>query len=167
MTRNPEQGSAILIVMIIIVSLLGGGAALLSTQLKATRSTELTKTSAAAHHCAEAGLAAAREAIATNYGGWDAAMRESVEPTWLEEMSHDLDGDGADDFTLSLRDNDDEFGAQANDKATDNDLAVFVVATCIKYPEVPKQVSELLLHNGAGTCYESQLGGCGANGNSF
>jgi hypothetical protein len=166
MTRNPEQGSAILIVMIIIVALLGGGAALLSTQLKATRSTELTKTSAAALHCAEAGLAAARAAVASNYGGWNTALRESVEPEWLESVSHDLDGDGVADFTVALRDNEDEIAPQANDKAQDNDLAVFVVATCIKYPEITKQVSELVLHNGTGTCYESQLGGCGANGNS-
>jgi len=164
--RNHEQGSAILIVLVIILSLLGGGAALLSIQLKATRSTDLTKTSAAALHCAEAGLAASRTAVATNYAGWNSALLTGIETSWLQAVNRDLDADGVADFTIAIRDNDDEQAPQANDTTRDNDLSVFVVATCTKYPEVQKQVSELVVHNGAGTCYESQLGGCGANGNS-
>ncbi|MEJ7601743.1 MAG: hypothetical protein WKG01_27835 [Kofleriaceae bacterium] len=166
MTRHSESGSAILIVLVVMVALLGGGAALVSTQLKATRSTDLTRTSAAALHCAEAGLAAAREVVAANYGGWTAALGQSTEPTWLAAVSHDVDGDGVKDFTISLRDNDDEQAPLANNTALDNDLAIYVTATCIKYPEIQKQVSELVLYNGAGGCYESQLGGCGGNGNS-
>ena len=166
MTRRSEQGSAILLVLVIIMALLGGGAALLSTQLKATKSTDLIKNGAAAMHCAEAGLAAARTTVAGSYAQWNASLGQTTEPTWLAGVNHDLDGDGVSDFTITLRDNDDEQDPLASDTARDNDLAVFVIATCTKYPELPKQVSELVLYNGGGGCYQSQLGGCSGNGNS-
>lgn len=166
MIRRSEQGSAILLVLVIIMGLLGGGAALLSTQLKATKSTDLIKNGAAAMHCAEAGLAAVRTTVAGNYPQWNAAFGQSTEPSWLSSVNHDLDGDGVADFTITLRDNDDEQDPLASDTTRDNDLAVFVIATCTKYPELPKQVSELVLYNGGGGCYQSQLGGCGGNGNS-
>ena len=164
--RNAEQGSAILLVLVIIMGLLGGGAALVATQLKATRSTDLIKNGAAAMHCAEAGLAAARQTVAGNYAQWNASLGQTAEPSWLASVNHDLDGDGISDFTITLRDNDDEQEPLAANPSVDNDLAVFVTATCTKYPELPKQVSELVLYNGGGGCYQAQLGGCGGNGNS-
>jgi hypothetical protein len=166
MKRNPEQGSAILLVLVIIMALLGGGAALLSTQLKATKSTDLIKNGAAALHCAEAGLAAARQTVASNYAQWNGSFGQTAEPSWLASVNHDLDGNGSADFTITLRDNDDEQDPLPTNTSIDNDLAVFVIATCTKYPELPKQVSELVLYNGGGGCYQSQLGGCGGNGNS-
>jgi hypothetical protein len=84
----------------------------------------------------------------------------------LSGINHDIDGDGVADFTITLKDNDDELPPLANDTTRDNDLKVYVVSTCTKYPDTPKQVIELVQYNGGGNCYQSQQGGCGGNGNS-
>ena len=81
-------------------------------------------------------------------------------------MDHDVDGDTVADFVITLRDNDDETAPTLNDAARDNDLTIYIVSTCTKYPDVPTQVSELVRFNGAGNCYQSQLGGCGGNNNA-
>lgn len=165
--RNPEHGGAMLVTMVILASLLAGAAVLVSLQLGANRSTDMTRSGISALYCAEAGLAAARTTVAANYAQWNASLNQTTEPTWLANaFSHDLDGDTIADFQITLKDNDDEQSPLANDPTRDNDLQVFVVSTCIKHAETPKQVSELLLFNGATSCYQSQVGGCGGNGNS-
>ena len=180
MTRQRERGTAILITMIIVVALLSGGAVLLGMQLSSTRSTELTRSGMTALYCAEAGLAAARPIVATNYASWNAALcnppapagtgtcvvgSAAAEPSFLSTLNHDLDGDGVSDFVITLKDNDDEQSPLTQDYTHDNDLQVWIISTCTKFPETKKQVSELVRFNVGGTCYESQLGGCGGNGN--
>lgn len=170
--RNPERGSAMLVTLILIGALLAGGAVLVSLQLASNNSTELARTSMTSLHCAEAGLASARATVKANYTNWSSALAASAggnyaEPSWLSAGigSHDLDGDGVADFQVWLLDNDDE-GTATNNRAVDNDLRVFVVSKCLKYPDTPKQVMELLQFRGGGQCYESQQGGCGGNGNA-
>lgn len=165
--RQQERGSAMLVTMVILAALLAGAAVLVSLQLGASRSTDMTRSGISALYCAEAGLSAARSTVAANYGQWNASLGQTTEPTWLTNaFSHDVDGDGVSDFTITLKDNDDEQSPLANDATHDNDLQVFVVSTCTKFVDTPKQVSELLLFNGATGCYQSQVGGCGGNGNS-
>jgi len=167
-TRRRERGTAILITMIVVVALLGGGAVLVGLQLSSTRSSEITRSGMTALYCAEAGLNAARPIVANNYAGWNAALAAGTEPAWLNHPTpdHDLNLDGsAADFTITLKDNDDE-GALPNDPNTDNDLQIWVISTCNMFPENKKQVSELVRFNVGGKCYQSQLGGCGGNGNS-
>lgn len=161
--RCPERGSAMLLTMIVSAALMAGAAALVSVQLHSTRNSGLTRSSISSVHCAEAGLAAARAAVAANYAQWNATLGQSIEPSWLAAIDHDLDGDGVADFAITLRDNDDDTPA---DPAHDNDLSVFVVATCTKYPETPTEISELVRFNGGGNCYQAQLGGCGGNANA-
>jgi len=161
--RCTERGSAMLVTMIVSAALMAGAAALVSVQLHATRNAGLTRSSISAVHCAEAGLAAAHAAVAANHAQWNAALGQSTEPGWLAAVDHDLDGDGVADFAIKLRDNDDETPA---DPAHDNDLSVFVVSTCTKYLDTPAQISELVRFNGAGNCYQAQLGGCGGNANA-
>jgi Tfp pilus assembly protein PilX len=166
--RERERGTAILITLIVIVALLGGGAVLVGMQLTSTRSTEVSRSGMSALYCAEAGLNAARPIVANNYSGWNAALAAGTEPAWLAHptLNHDLDGGDTDNhFTITLKDNEDE-GSLANDPSVDNDLQVWIVSTCTMYPENKKQVSELVRFNIGGTCYESQLGGCGGNNNS-
>jgi hypothetical protein len=155
-----------LVTMILIAALLAGAASLAAMQLKSTRGAEMSRTSISSLHCAEAGIVAARDTVMTNYALWNAALGETTEPTWLAAVNHDVDNDGAADFRITLRDNDDEVGAIANDMTRDNDLQVFVVSTCIKYPDVQTQVAEMIRFNGGGNCYQSQLGGCGGNNNA-
>ena len=166
MSRQRQRGTAILITMLVIVALLGGGAVLVGMQLQATRSTDVTRSGMTALYCAEAGLNAARPIVANNYAGWNAALAAGTEPLWLNHptLNHDLDGNGTTaDFTITLKDNDDETGV--NDPTIDNDLQIWIVSTCNLFPENKKQVSELVRFNVGGTCYQSQLGGCGGNSN--
>jgi len=154
-----------LVTMIVVTALLGGAAVITSMQITATRSAELTRAGLSSLYCAEAGLVLARVAVASNYAGWNAALGAAAEPSWLAGIDHDLDNDGIADFVVTLRDNDDEASPLANDLARDNDLTVFLVSTCVKYPDVPIAVTELVRYNGGGGCYQSQLGGCGGNAN--
>jgi len=152
-----------LVTMIITAALLSGAAALASLQLASTRSAGVTREKISALHCAEAGLATARATVAANYAAWNAALGQSTEPSWLASLDHDLDGDGSADFTLTLRDNFDETPENAQQ---DNDLSVYVVSTCAKYPDAHTEVVELVRYNGGGGCYDAQLGGCGGNANA-
>ncbi|MGE0873000.1 MAG: hypothetical protein AB7P03_30895 [Kofleriaceae bacterium] len=159
--------------MVLIASLLAGGAVLVSLQTSATRSTDLARSGMTALYCAEAGLSAARPVIAENYAQWNASLSASAggdfsEPSWLSSAigSHDLDGDGVADYSVYIRDNDDEQSPLTNNTAVDNDLQVFIISQCTKYPETPKQVAELVLYNGASSCYPWQIGGCGGDGNN-
>jgi len=162
--RDPQTGSALLVTMILVIALLAGGAVLTNMQLSESRTSSMTRAKSSALYCAEAGLAAARASVAANYASWSSALGQS-EPSWLAGIDHDLDDDGIADFTVTLRDNDDEPPPLANDLTRDNDLMVFVVSTCTKYPEVKVQVAELVRYNGGGNCYQAQQGGCGGNNN--
>lgn len=169
--RKQEQGTAILITMIVIVALLGGGAVLVGMQLHSTKSAGVSRSGMTALYCAEAGLNWARPLVAntTNYPLWNAALAAGTEPAWLAHgagvMSHDLDGDGTSDFTIILKDNNDETTGTDN-PGVDNDLQIWIVSTCTMFPDNQKQVSELVRFNMSGTCYQSQLGGCGGNNNA-
>jgi hypothetical protein len=171
MTRNSERGSAMLVTMIIIAALLAGAAVLASMQLSSNRSTELTRNGLAALYCAEAGLSSARATVATNQSLWDAALVANcgdgncatlVEPSWITALNRDIDSpaDGIADFTVSIRDNDDD--ANYDD---DSDDTVFIVARCIKYPDSPRVVEQLLLYKPAANPYGCQAGGVNSRGN--
>lgn len=175
--RNRERGSAMLVTMIIIVALFAGAVVLVSMQLTSNKSSEIARTGMTSLYCAEAGLTAARSVVVANQGAnWNTAIAASGgttpnlnEPSWLITGigSHDLDGDGSDDFSVYLLDNDDEVAPTANNRAVDVDSRIFVVSKCLKYPDTPKQVVELLEYaQQTGTCYESQEGGCSQQGNA-
>lgn len=173
--RNPERGSAMLVTMIIIGALLAGAGVLVSLQLASTRSTDLTRSGMSALYCAESGLAAARQVVIENYAQWNTSLAAAAggdlsEPAWLATgigvVAHDLDGDGSSDFEVYLFDNDDEQDPNPNDLTRDNDLQVFIVARCLKYPDTPKEIRELLLYNGGSACSPYQTGGGGGDGNS-
>ena len=168
--RQPERGNAMLVTMIIISALLAGAAVVVSMQVQATRASGVTKQGLEALYCAEAGLAASHSTVANNYSLWGPTLAAdpngAAEPTWLQTaFSHDLDGDGVNDFTVTIKDNDDEVAPTANDLTKDVDTQIFIISTCTKYPDTPKQVVELVKYAGGGTCYKSQEGGCNGNGN--
>ncbi len=155
-----------LVTMIIISSLLAGAAVLVSMQLSSNRSSDLTRSGLAATYCAEAGLAIARPAVIANYANWNAALATCgsagtcPEPSWLASLNHDIDSpaDGVGDFTLFIRDNDDELAPSPNDLTHDSDLRVFIVSRCTKYGENVKEVEELLEWSGGGQNYRMQQG---------
>lgn len=164
-----ERGSAMLVTLILIAALLAGASVLADLQLLSARSSGLVRTRTQALYCAEAGLAAAAPVVAANYAQWGTALAASgaatpdtSEPAWLAAGigSHDLDGDGVADFTVYLKDDADEVPPASNDPTRDQNLRVYVVATCLHDAETPASVEELVQLAGGGTCYKSQIGGC-------
>ncbi|MBL9016677.1 MAG: hypothetical protein JNL83_20990 [Myxococcales bacterium] len=171
-SRPRQRGSAMLVTLIVISALLAGAAALVSLQVSANRSVDLTHSGTAGLYCAEAALSAARPVVANSYAQWSTALAASAagdtsEPLWLSAGigSHDLDGDGVADFTVHIKDNGDE-GTNTDDPTADTDLQVYIVADCIKYPDTPKRLAELVLYNGQVPCFPGQQGGCDGDGNS-
>jgi hypothetical protein len=172
--RDRQRGGALLVTLILISSMLAGASVLVSMQLTSIRSTDLVRTGLSSGYCAEAGLATGRAVMAANYTNWASALTACgagpypcAEPAWLYTAvgSHDLDGDGVDDFALYIRDDDDEMSG-ANDRSVDTNLRVYVVARCLKYPDNPREMQELVQFSGAGAAYESQQGGFSGNGNA-
>lgn len=160
-----------LVTVIVIAALLSGSAVLVSLQLSSSRSAGVTTSKLTALYCAEAGLSEARSVVAQNYAWWGTALTASdsgdfSEPAWLATAigDHDLDGDSVTDFSVYLFDNDDEL--PTSNRAADSDLEVWIVSQCLKYPETPQVVRELVLYNGVTKCYPWQLGGCAGDGNT-
>nr|MBA2539733.1 hypothetical protein [Deltaproteobacteria bacterium] len=173
MKRQRERGTAILITIIVIVALLGGGAVLVGMQIGSTRSTEVARSNMTALYCAEAGLNAARKPVLDAYtpdGTWGNALGTGTQPTYVNNVAidHDLDPLDSlttDDFQITLVDNDDEIGFTAT-PLIDNDLQIYVVSTCLKFPENKKQVKELIKFKVAQQYYNAQAGGIGGNNNA-
>ena len=170
--RPGQRGSAMLVTMIIVSALLAGAAVLVSMQLASSRSTDLERNGLASLYCAEAGMMAAQPTVTSNYSQWAGSMCTTApslctQPSWLSNtaFSHDLDGDGIDDFYVYIKDDDDETSG-ANNPAVDTNNKVFIVSTCTKYPDTPKQVEELILYIPTANCYQGQQGGCNGRGNN-
>lgn len=185
--RDGQRGSAMMVTLIVTSSLLAGAAVVASMQLSTNRSTDVTRSGMTALYCAEAGLEAAGPLIAGAPGAWGpnlcavtgineqeltSHVPAGCMPTSLADenarypifipVNHDLDGDGREDFLLYMHDDDDDV-----DYTTDANIQIYLVSTCVKFPDTPKQVKELITFTGGGSCgYNSQLGGCGGNGNA-
>ena len=165
-TRRHQRGSAMLVTLILVSALIAGGAVLVSMQMSSNRGAEVTNTGMTALYCAEAGLAAARPIVIASYTSWAGNLGTGTEPSWLSTIDHDVDNDGASapDFTITLKDNDDELTG-TNDVSVDQDLRIFVISTCNLFPDTPKQVMELVRYSGGGQKYKAQAGGNAGNGN--
>jgi len=156
-----------LVTMVLIAALLAGAAVLASMQMTSNRSTELTRSGLASLYCAEAGITLARRHVVSNFDVWNAALAiPNTQPAWLASptIDHDLDNDGADDFVVYLRDDDDESGTL--DPAVDINSRVFIVSRCIKYADTPKQIEELIEYKPAMNPYETQEGGVNSRNNA-
>ena len=169
--RTSQRGSAMLITMIVVSSLLAGAAALVGIETSSLKGTSIQRGGIESLYCAEAGLALARNVVAANYTQWAATLATSpstAEPAWLSAGigSHDLDGDGVADFTVYIKDDDDELPPLANDLTRDNNLRVFVVARCLSHSETPRELQQLIEVTGGGSCYKTQFGGCRNDGNT-
>ena len=163
-----ERGSVMIIVVTMITALMLGAGVALYLQIADTRGAGLIRASRASLFCAEAGLAASRPTIGANYTLWGDMLDTdaSNDPGWYP-MKGDIDGDGADDYEVVIRDNDDEFLPEVLDPYRDNDLKIFVISRCTKYPDTPREVLELVIYSGGGSVYRNQSGqGSGNTGNA-
>jgi hypothetical protein len=166
-----------LITLILISAILAGAAVLVSLQLSANKSTEITNMGVRALHCAEAGLAASRTTVSNNQSSWVNNIGTGVEPSFLSSVNHDIDGDGTSDFYITLEDDQDEYPTNggSNNNLIDVNNKVFLVSRCgtvvssvfvPKYADYPREVRELQSISNQVNCYNSQKGGCGGN-NTF
>ena len=110
----------IIVVTMITALMLGAGVALY-LQIADTRGAGLVRASRASLYCAEAGLASSRPTIGANYALWGDMLDTDPgnDPGWYP-MTGDIDGDGNDDFEVTIRDNDDEFIPETLDPTRDN-----------------------------------------------
>jgi hypothetical protein len=164
-----------LLTMILVSAILAGAAVLVSLQLSANKGTEVTNIGMRALHCAEAGLAASRATVAANQTAWVGNIGTGLEPSWMNTVTHDLDGDGTADFYITLEDDEDEYpkSGAANDPLVDVNSRIFIVSRCgtmvgtftPKYADFPREVREMVMVSSANNCYNGQKGGCGANNN--
>ena len=143
--RQRERGGAVVVVMLVLTATLAVSVALAIIQRKSSHAAQATRTATTGLYCAEAGLTAARADVLANVAVWDASLGTGTEPAWLSMVPHDLDGDSAPDFTVTLSDNDDE---AVNNLAHDSDGTIYIVSTCIKEPESRTQVKELVTSAG-------------------
>nr|HEX4313492.1 hypothetical protein [Kofleriaceae bacterium] len=178
-TRRSERGAAMMVTLIVVASLLAGAAVLVAMQLGTNRSTDLTRSGMTAEYCAEAGAERAMPLLVASAGNWSPSLcitspESTCQPTSPAgevamlappAINHDLDGDGVPDFVLYLRDDDDEIPGPQN-YGIDTDNRVYIVSTCIKFPDTPHQVKELVQFNGGGGTNCAMLGGCNGRNNN-
>jgi len=159
-----------LLVLIILVALLAGAAVVLNLQVSSTKQVGLISQSRASLFCAEAGLSQGKTIMGANYALWNDILDTdtSNDPSWYP-IRGDIDDppDGVADYEVTVHDNDDELPPAANDTTRDNDLKIFIVSKCIKYPETPREVLELVVYNMGNQVYRNQSGqGSGNTGNA-
>lgn len=125
-----------------------------------TRSTGMVTMARRSLFCAEAGLAAGRATVVANYATWSLVLDGVAgnDPAWYPITGRMEAGAGPADYEVTLRDNDDELPPLANDPTVDNDLKVFIISRCTRYPEYPRVVMELIEYQRAGDAYRSQSG---------
>jgi hypothetical protein len=169
-TRDAQRGAAMLVVMIVMAALMTAGGLAIYVSTSETRSTGYVAANRQALFCAEAGLAAARSHVTANYAQWGAVLDADAgnDPAWYPVRGYlDDDATGEFDYEVTIRDNDDEIAPAVNNAAQDSDLQVYVSATCLKYPETPRTVTELVQYQGGGYTYRNQSGqGAGNTGNA-
>jgi hypothetical protein len=159
-----------LLVSIILIALLSGGAIALYIQMSANKQVGLTSKSRASLYCAESGLVEARATVGAFYSLWNDLLDgdPSNDPAWYP-FRGDIDEpkDGIMDYEVTVRDNDDEPSTVPNDPARDNDLKIFIISRCTKYPDAPREVLELVIYDQGQQQYRNQSGqGSGNTGNA-
>jgi hypothetical protein len=155
--QHRERGGVtlILVMVLLMVAILVGALAVrgATTDLRSAGAERVARTG---FYCAEAGLNAARPFFAANYGQWNAYFADQS-----KVVTGDLDGDGQNDYSVTLQDNYDELPPLANAPTVDNDLTAIMTSTCISPsmtngPRVLKQI--VTLTGNLGTDYRYQAG---------
>ena len=163
-----ERGAALAVTLIMVTALLAGGALAMYMQLADTRGAQYVTESRGALFCAEAGLSAGRPFVSTNVASWPAMLDSDTanDPDGYP-IEGDLDGDGTMDYRVEIRDNDDELPPVDNDPTLDIDATIFMISTCLRYPDTPREVLEMISFSGGGHNYRNQSGqGAGGTNNA-
>jgi hypothetical protein len=165
---SSERGAALTVMLIMITALIGIGGLAMYLQLADTRSARYINEARGSLFCAEAGLSVARPYVANHAIDWPQMLDDDDDndPDGYP-IEGDLDGDGDADFRVEIRDNDDELPPATNDSGVDIDATVFIVSTCLRYPDTPREVLEMVSYGGGGFNYRNQSGqGAGGTNNA-
>ena len=123
-----EQGGSLLLVLLIVTVLLGGAGVAIFVQLADARSVGVVRKAHEALFCAESGLAVARKLL-----GSPPYLDPGGASDWLPVRGSVGDGDAVDDFEVTVRP-----GPAAPEPT------FFLESRCLKYPDAPTQVTELV-----------------------
>jgi len=166
--NRSETGTVLVLVLTVLAALLAGAAVALRLQTSDTKAAGLANSARTSLYCAEAGLAASRPIVAAHFSTWEDVLDGTPFPPWYPIQGDiDIPADGVDDYIVTLVDNDDEFAPLPLDPTRDNDLKIYVTSRCVKYPDYPRVVTELIQFQGGGGCVNRNVGGagCGNSGN--
>jgi Tfp pilus assembly protein PilX len=165
--RRPrgQRGAALVVTMMVVIALLAAGALALYLQMADTHSAQYVTQKRGALYCAESGLAGARDYILANATSWPTMLdSDSTNDPVGYPVEGDLDGDNVNDWHVVLRDDDDEF--PTNDPTVDTNGTVFMVATCLAYPDTPREILQMISVSGGGMNYRNQSGQGAGNTNN-
>jgi len=164
---DPQRGAAMAVTLILTTALLGAGALAIYLQLSDTKAAQQITQSRSSLFCAEAGLVASRSYIVAHATDWPAMLDsdDSNDPDGYP-ITGDIDGDGTDDYSVTIRDNDDELSPNDNDSTLDIDGTIFVISKCLMNADTSKEIMEMVSFGGGGTNYRNQMGqGAGGTNN--
>jgi hypothetical protein len=116
------------------------------------------RASKAAFYCSEAGINASRSYFANNYAQWSAMFNPALAKPVGYPVVGDIDGDGINDYSVTLIDNFDEFPPVVANPNLDNDLTAIMVSTCIDPSKGGRTLQEIITSNSRGTNYRYQAG---------
>lgn len=194
--NRKARGSALLTTVIFTMLILAAALALLTYSSQSRRRAINVSRSIDRQACTGAGLQLARAYFGRTFSQWNTYLDapssyNPVASSWntapadpanatlrtnRPELFSDLDGDGASDVYIYVRDNEDERLPAAVNWRRDNDQVVIVGAVCISRTLVPKRgdvpdtdalsTEALLSYNMPGNGYRSQgYGGASGTGN--
>ena len=163
--RDGQRGAAMMVVMIVTTSLLIAGGLAVRMSASESKSTSYLSSSRRALYCAEAGLAATRATLGAGYTSWNGWLDGTNTAGYpLQGYIDHTQTAGAFDWQVTIRDNDDELVPVPTQ---DSDQSVFVLSTCLAFPETPRTVGELVSFTGGGVSYRNQSGqGASNTGNN-
>jgi hypothetical protein len=164
--RDGQRGAAMMVVLIVTTSLLIAGSLAVRMSASESKSTSYLSSSRRALYCAEAGLAATRATLGSGYTSWNGWLDGTNTTGYpLQGYIDHTQTAGPFDWQVTIRDNDDEIAT--NVPTQDSDQTVFVLSTCLAYPETPRTVGELVSFTGGGLSYRNQSGqGASNTGNN-
>lgn len=155
--RARERGGiTLLLVMVLLVVAIMVGALAVRGSTADLRMAGAQRVARTGFYCAEAGLAAARSFYAANQPSWGTYFADQT-----KGFSGDVDGDGKNDYLVTLKDNYDEFPPSVNNPLVDNDLTAIMTSTCTSSTLTtgPRQLEQILtLSTNLGSDYRYQAG---------
>lgn len=149
-------GAALLFLLILSVVAAMVGAIAVRGSVADLRVAGVQRSAKTGFYCAEAGLAASRAYFGSSYAQWNAMFAGNAVAGY--PVTGDLDGDGLNDYQVTLQDDSDELPPLTNNPLVDNNLTAVMVSKCVSATMGTRQLQEIVMCNTRGTNYRYQSG---------